>query len=107
MQQFFNCFVFNVLLNDDAQTDAQHSTLATPITTPMIPPIMEVVYEGVEPEFQEVTALEEVEVKVPEKLRQKCEQGQCKRRKRVKNRGVIYICCDVVLVRGVYSCPSR
>ena len=22
-------------------------------------------------------------------------------------RGVIDICCDVVLVRGIYSCPSR
>merc|ERR1712130_294465 len=65
------------------------------------------VYGGVKPEFQVVSALKKAEVKVPEKLRQKCEQGQCKRRKRVKNRGVIDICCDVVLVRGVYSCPNR
>lgn len=65
------------------------------------------VYGGVKPEFQVVSALEKVEVKVPAKLRQKCEQGQCKRRKRVRKRGVIDICCDVVLVRGVYSCPNR
>jgi len=65
------------------------------------------VYGGTKPEFQVVSALKKVDVKVPEKYRQTCEPGQCKRRKRVKQRGVIDICCDVVLVRGIYSCPSR
>jgi len=66
------------------------------------------VYGGTKPPIQIVSATKTVGVTVPLELRgAKCGPQQCTRRKRVPRRGVITVCCNIVIVRGIYACPPR
>jgi len=65
------------------------------------------VYGGTKPPIHIASSSAKVGVTVPPKLRAKCDRQECKRRKRVRRRGVIDVCCELVIVRGNFACPPR
>jgi len=65
------------------------------------------VYAGWKPSIQIPTDSEKAGVTVPPKHRGKCRQQECKKTKRVKRKGLVPFCCDMVKVGSGFSCPTR
>merc|ERR1712227_390993 len=65
------------------------------------------VFGGRKPAFQIANPTTKVLVTVPPKLRAKCDPQECWRTKRVRRRGVVDLCCELVIIRGNSACPPR